>query len=67
MDNLTAVRHLISTVHHKLHDEINVLQNTLKNIDHLSGNAADEWSHRLYSRLIERRRRMLERLTAEMA
>ncbi len=69
MDNLTAVRHLISTVHHKLHDEINVLQNTLKNIDHLSGNPADVWSRELYTRLIERRRRMLERLTtqAEMA
>lgn len=67
MDNITTVRNLISSVHRKLHNEINMLQHTLKKIDHLSGNAADEWSHRLYSRLIERRRKMLERLTAEVA
>lgn len=69
MDNITAVRHLISSVHHKIRDEIVLLQDALKSIDHLSGDPADQWAHGMYTRLIERRRRMLERLTnqAEMA
>ncbi len=67
MDNITAVRHLIKSVHHKLHDEIRMLQDTLNSIDHQSGRHVDEWSHGLYTRLIERRRRMLERLAAETA
>ena len=65
MDNITAVRHLISTVHHKLHDEICHLQKVLEGFDHLSNDPAEQWAHGLYSRLIERRRRMLNRLAAE--
>lgn len=66
MDNITAVRHLISSVHHKIHDEIALLQDALKTIDHLSNDPADQWAHGMYTRLIERRRRMLDRLTAQV-
>lgn len=64
MDNITAVRHLIYTVHRKLQDEIRHLQKVLESIDHLSDDPAELWTHRLYTRAIERRSKMLERLTA---
>ncbi len=66
MDNVTAVRHLISSVHRKIHDEINMFQEALAKIDPFSECPADQWSHGLYTRLIERRRRMLDRLTAQV-
>ena len=67
MDNITTVRHLISSVHHKIQDEIHTFQEALKGIDQLSDDPAEQWAHRLYTRLIERRRRMLEHFTAEVA
>lgn len=65
MDNITAVRHLISSVHHKLHGEIGMFQEALGKIDPFSECPAEQWSRGLYTRLIERRRRMLDRLTAQ--
>jgi hypothetical protein len=65
MDNIAAVRHLFSTVHHKLHDEICHLQKVLEGINHLSDDPAEQWAHGLYTKLIERRCKMLDRLVAE--
>jgi hypothetical protein len=66
MDNITAVRQLISSVHHKIQDEIELFQDALKSIDHHSGDPADQWAHGMYTRLIERRRKMLDRLTSQV-
>jgi hypothetical protein len=66
MDNITSVRHLISSVHHKIRDEIDLLQHALRGIDHLSEDPADRWAYGMYTRLIERRRKMLEQLTAQV-
>ncbi len=65
MDNVTAVRHLISSVHHKINEEIALLQEALKGIDHYSNDPADQWARGMYTRLIERRRKTLKQLTAQ--
>ncbi len=65
MENTSKIRRMISSVHQKLHDEIQLLQETLSGINYQSGDPAEQWAHGLYTRMIERRSRMLKRLAAD--
>ncbi len=65
MENIAKIRRMISSVQQKLHEEIQLLQETLSGIDYQSGDPAEQWAHGLYTRMIERRSRMLKGLTAD--
>lgn len=64
MENASQVKHLFNSVQEKLQHEIHVLQDAMSKIDRYSDDPGDQWVYPVYERIIERRKQLLNYLSA---
>jgi len=64
MENALQVQHLFNSVQEKLQHEIHVLQDAMSKIDRHSDDPGDQWVYPVYQRIIERRKKLLNYLSA---
>jgi hypothetical protein len=64
MTQIERNRELFTTVQQKLQQEIAVLQGALEKLDRYSENPSDQWAYPIYEKLLARRSRLLDYLSA---
>lgn len=64
MEQVSQVQRLFHSVQEKLQYEIHMLQETMSKIDRHSDDPGDQWVYPVYERIIERRKKLLNYLSA---